>query len=214
MSTISPVTNQSWVLSNYPPIDNSRVQSRQTMVRPVIVKEQPKKFDTTTKLCVILNPIAFFVAMLVLVLANDERMLYRKSFEKTLAKYGAELRGDIAYIKGTDKKFTGTVKRKIIPLSCFSKKNVTKYVDGLVKEDLYYDYKGKELYGSFYKDGEIFRSVDCEHDKKYAVCTEYGRFPEGIIREGKINGKKSIFEQMRQDKVNYVKDLRKGANNE
>lgn len=71
------------------------------------------------------------------------------NFNKTLEKNGLELRKNIAYIKGTDKKFTGSIKRN--SKSFGREKEITSYVDGVISEKLWYDFKGRELEGNFYK---------------------------------------------------------------
>ena len=63
------------------------------------------------------------------------------SFNKTLEKNGLELRKNIAYIKGTDKKFTGSIKRN--SKSFGREKEITSYVDGVISEKLWRTRNGR-----------------------------------------------------------------------
>ena len=126
------------------------------------------------------------------------------NFNKTLEKNGLELRKNIAYIKGTDKKFTGSIKRN--SKSFGREKEITSYVDGVISEKLWYDFKGRELEGNFYKNGKLFRSVHsatCYRGCDFVGYQEYDN-NWNVIKNGKLRHDASMFEQMRKDIPDYI----------
>ena len=123
------------------------------------------------------------------------------NFNKTLEKNGLELRKNIAYIKGTDKKFTGSIKRN--SKSFGREKEITSYVDGVISEKLWYDFRGREMEGNFYKNGKLFRSVhsaNCYRGCDFVGYTEIGE----EVKYGKLRHDASIFEEMRKDVPDYI----------
>ena len=126
------------------------------------------------------------------------------SFNKTLEKNGLELRKNIAYIKGTDKKFTGSIKRN--SKSFGREKEITSYVDGVISEKLWYDFRGREMEGNFYKNGKLFRSVhsaNCYRGCDFVGYQEYDN-NWNLIKKGKLRHDASLFEQMRKDIPDYI----------
>ena len=123
-------------------------------------------------------------------------------FYKALEKNGLELRKNVVYHIGTDKKFTGSIKRNSKSLG--REKEITKYVNGVISEKLWYDAKGREFKGHFYKNGKLFRlahSSRCYKGVDYVGYTEYN---EKLSISGKLRPNCSMFEEMRKDVPDYI----------
>lgn len=84
-----------------------------------------------------------------------------KSLPEALEKRGVEIKNGIAYLKGTDHEFTGFVKRNIMPFGLDKEKVV--YINGKLSEVLQTIYTGKERWGEFYIDGELFLNIGGYH---------------------------------------------------
>lgn len=126
-------------------------------------------------------------------------ILSRKSRKQMVEKAGIELRDKFAYIKGTDKKFTGTLKRNISPFGL--KKEVVEIEDGMLKEILNYGFNNRELDGYFYKNGKIFYSSTSSTGAKEGLFAIYKYDENGNIvtsADAYKKPKDSIFDHMRK----------------
>ena len=73
------------------------------------------------------------------------------------------MKNNVPYFKGTDTKFTGSVKRNSMSLGM--EKEVVNIVDGRITEELYYNSRGEELYCRLYKNGKLYRSARIHYSR-------------------------------------------------
>ena len=164
-----------------------------------------------SKLCLTLGGLALLAAAAIGVKKGQV-----VPFEKALEKSGVEIKNKVAYIKGTNQKFTGSVSR--ISKSLGREKEITSYVDGVIQDEIVYNRRGQELKGEFYKNGKLYRSGvitdvyparGCKKtQKKFLIYKEYGDQPQkiagrvvgyNVIKSGVLPRKGSFLEQMRSD---------------
>ncbi len=75
----------------------------------------------------------------------------KMTYEEALKKNGIEIKDNIAVLIKNGEKYTGSVKRNVQAYG--AKKETITFVDGVMTEKVYHNFKGKELEGEFYKDG-------------------------------------------------------------
>ena len=136
-----------------------------------------KETGQEAKLCLVLGCLATIAAATIGI--KKGRVV---SFAEALEKNGVEIKNQIAYIKGTDKKFTGSVSR--ITKSLAREKETTRFIDGIIHEEIVYNRSGQELRGKFYKDGKLYRTgvvTDVypgrgskKTKEKFVIYEEYG----------------------------------------
>ena len=97
------------------------------------------------------------------------------SFEDALAKNGVQIKDGLATLIKSGEKYTGKIERYVN-----AKKETVQYVDGVITEKIYHNALGRELEGSFYKDGILRISVGngrvysmSELDKNSKVIRHY-----------------------------------------
>lgn len=163
--------------------------------------DKPKKSHKEVKLALTLAGLAAIAAGAVWLKKNKA-----EPFEKALERSGVELKNNVPYFKGTDTKFTGSVKRNSMSLGM--EKEVVNIVDGRITEELYYNSRGEELYCRLYKNGKLYRSARIHYSrgdrtKHNVIYYEYdeksNELIPPVIRTGRIPNEGSFFEQMRGD---------------
>ena len=120
--------------------------------------DKPKKSHKEVKLALTLAGLAAIAAGAVWLKKNKA-----EPFEKALERSGVELKNNVPYFKGTDTKFTGSVKRNSMSLGM--EKEVVNIVDGRITEELYYNSRGEELYCRLYKNGKLYRSASINYTR-------------------------------------------------
>lgn len=127
-------------------------------------------------------------------------ILSKKSRKEMVEKAGIELRDKLAYHKVTDKKFTGILKKNVLPFGL--KKEVVEIEDGMLKEILNYGFNGKELNGDFYKNGKILyrsHSIVGNSKRKYYATNKYDENGNiCLFVDGVLEPNESVFEHMRK----------------
>ena len=168
-----------------------------------------KETGQEAKLCLVLGCLATIAAATIGI--KKGRVV---SFAEALEKNGVEIKNQIAYIKGTDKKFTGSVSR--ITKSLAREKETTRFIDGIIHEEIVYNRSGQELRGKFYKDGKLYRTGVVTYvypgrgskktKEKFVIYEEYGNRPYkvsgvtigyNIVKSGVIPQRGLLSEQMR-----------------
>ena len=99
----------------------------------------------------------------------------KTSFEDALVKNGVQIKDGLATLIKSGEKYTGKIERYVN-----TKKETVQYIDGIITEKIYHNALGRELEGSFYKDGILRISVGngrvysmSELDKNSKVIRHY-----------------------------------------
>lgn len=129
------------------------------------------------------------------------------NFNKSIAKKGLEFKNNILINKNTGEKFTGDIKSNIGKIG-FNHVETQSFVDGIITEKTYKNILGKELSGTFYKDGKECLNVQIgypyfvPYNKSVAVYrhTQDNSATQHMDKRG-FSGK-SVFEWAR----NFVKE--------
>ena len=181
------------------PTANVNFQSQNSLRFQKTNADKPKKSHKEVKLALTLAGLAAVAAGAIWLKKNAA-----EPFEKALERSGVELKNNVPYFKGTDTKFTGTVKRNSMSLGM--EKEVVNFVDGRITEELYYNFRGEEICCCLYKNGKLYRSASIiytrgDWTRHNVIYYEYGE-KDGYpmpIRTGRIPNEGSFFEQMRGD---------------
>ena len=131
----------------------------------------------------------------------------RGNFNKSITKKGLVLKDNILVKKDTGEKFTGTIKSNIGKIG-FNRVETRNFVEGVITEKTYKDALGKELSGTFYKDGKecLFVEIGYPYFVPYNKSVATYRYSqhktamEHMDKRG-FSGK-SVFEWAR----NFVKE--------
>ena len=120
----------------------------------------------------------------------------RISFEKILNKNGLELKNNFLVKKGTGEKFTGELKRSTRE----SNIETQKFANGVITEKIYTDWRGNEIKGYFYKNGELKLDVSCVTGKgRRPFCFhDYENGEIITLGDGLIEKDESVFEWARE----------------
>ncbi len=134
-------------------------------------------------------------------------LITKGNFSKNIAKKGLEFRNNLLVNKHTGEKFTGKIKSNIGTIG-FDKIETQIYESGVLTEKNYKNALGKELYGTFYKDGKEFMNVQIGYPYfvpyNKSVATYMYNKEKTITLHADRRGfsGKSVFEWAR----NYVKE--------
>ncbi len=103
-----------------------------------------------------------------------------KSFEKLFIENGIHFQNEVAIVKATGEKFTGTLKRNVKPFGL--KKETMRFENGIITEKVCHNALGRELGGIFYKNGKPYLSIEAISSKsKDKINTyKYAKFSEGF----------------------------------
>lgn len=117
------------------------------------------------------------------------------SFEEALGKAGVVIKDKIARKASSDEKFTGTIEHFIAR----NKKETVEYLDGVITEKVYHNAFGKELNGSFYKDGKLKYKVGISGSGRNKHISTYEYKEDGSFSRGHgTSNSGNIFEEYRK----------------
>ncbi len=127
-------------------------------------------------------------------------VLSKSTFEENIAKKGLEFRDNVLVNKETGEKFTGKIKSNVGAIG-FNRRETKVFTNGIIDEVTYRSTLGRELEGTFYKDGKEFMSGHMcssifSKDNRYGT---YYYLEDGeIFKHGDgYNLKEPFFEYMR-----------------
>lgn len=127
-------------------------------------------------------------------------ILSKSTFKENIAKKGLEFRDNVLVNKETGEKFTGKIKSNVGAIG-FNRRETRVFTNGIIDEVTYRSTLGRELEGTFYKDGKEFMSGHmCG-----SILPKHNRFGTyRYLENGEIfehgdgyNLKESFFEYMR-----------------
>ena len=121
----------------------------------------------------------------------------KTSFEDALVKNGVQIKDGLATLIKSGEKYTGKIERYVN-----TKKETFQYIDGIITEKIYHNALGRELEGSFYKNGILRVSVG--NGKVYSM-TELDKNNKVIGHYDCKSGGQSKFENAR-DMIKKLRD--------
>ncbi len=129
------------------------------------------------------------------------------NFSKSIAKKGLVIKDNILVNKETGEKYTGTIKANIGKIG-FNRIETRNFVEGVITEKTYKDALGKELSGTFYKDGKecLFVEIGYPYFVPYNKSVATYRYSQDKTAMEHMDKRgfsgKSVFEWAR----NFVKE--------